>query len=99
MNRQIQLSGLMGFFLILHVPLSLAQDEASNEATEPKSAKAPAGQEVEVNEDNYRQFMELKDARGQRNMLPEEDFKAGSCAQKLDKLPEASQKHLRNQLR
>jgi len=87
MNRQFYLLGVLSSLLIFFVPLGFAQEEE------------PAGQEVEINEDNYRQFMELKDPRGQRNMLPENAFKPGSGAQKLDKLPEESQKHLRNQLR
>jgi len=58
-----------------------------------------AGQEVEINEDNYRQFMELKDPRQQKSMLPENSYQSQAGMQKLDKLPEDSQKHLRNQLR
>jgi len=34
-----------------------------------------------------------------RNIIPENIFKPESGSQKLDKLPEESQKHLRNQLR
>lgn len=99
MNRHIQLSRLLGLLLILYFPLGFAQSEETVQEVEPQDASAPAGQEVEINEDNYRQFMELRDARGQRNMLPENAFKPGSGAEKLDKLPEESQKHLRNQLR
>jgi hypothetical protein len=99
MNRQFQLVGVLNFLLICYAPLGFAQDEEPNKETEPENTNVPAGQEVEINEDNYRQFMELKDSRGQRNMLPENAFKPGSGAQKLDKLPEESQKHLRNQLR
>ena len=54
---------------------------------------------MEINEDNYRQFMELKDSRLQRNMLPENSYQSQAGAQKIDKLPEESQKHLRNELR
>ncbi len=43
--------------------------------------------------------MELKDARQQRNMLPENSYQSQAGAQKIDKLPEESQKHLRNELR
>ncbi len=68
------------------------------EAT-PAAAGNPASQEVEINEDNYRQFMELKDANLQREVIPENVFKPGSGLQKLEKLPEESQKHLRNELR
>ena len=98
-TKQFQLSGLLCFLLILYFPLGFTQDKESSKETEPKDVDVPSGQEVEINEDNYRQFMELRDARDQRNMLPENAFKPGSGAQKLDKLPEESQKHLRNQLR
>ena len=43
--------------------------------------------------------MELKDPNLQREIIPENVFKPGSGLQKLEKLPEESQKHLRNQLR
>jgi hypothetical protein len=76
-------------------PLPVPVDEVSTPAEED----SPAGQEVEINEDNYRQFMELKDAMRQRDVIPENIFKPGSGLQKLEKLPEESQKHLRNQLR
>jgi len=103
MNRQLRLTCFICFALILNAPLGFAQDEEPEVVPEivpeAEDTNVSAGQEVEVNEDVYRQFMELKDARGQRNMLPENAFKPGSGAQKLDKLPEESQKHLRNQLR
>ncbi|MBT8070156.1 MAG: hypothetical protein KJO80_06960 [Gammaproteobacteria bacterium] len=78
-----------------------AQDNEAPDANEnaPESTAAPTGQAVEINEDNYRQFMELRDARQRRNVLPENAFKPQSGLQKMDDLPEASQKHLRNQLR
>ncbi len=75
---------------------SLQQDTAEPATEEPEIR---AGQEVEINEDNYRQFMELKDPNLQREIIPENAFKPGSGLQKLDNLPEESQKHLRNQLR
>ncbi len=85
------------------LPPAFAQDSEptlpSTEETAVVEPEAPASQEVEINEDNYRQFMELKDAMRQRDIIPENVFKPGSGLQKLDKLPEASQKHLRNQLR
>ena len=67
--------------------------------TAEEEPDVPASQEVEHNEDIYRQFMELKDANRQRDIIPENVFKPGSGLQKLEKLPEESQKHLRNQLR
>lgn len=78
-------------------PASSAETQAESDLSEDKAA--PANQEVEVNEDNYRQFMELKDAREWRGVFPETAFKPQTGNQKLDKLPEESQKHLRNQLR
>lgn len=101
-------------FLYAYAPSAisqdLTQDETQNEApassaeTQAESdlsedTVAPASQEVDVNEDNYRQFMELKDARRWRGVFPETAFKPQTSNQKLDKLPEESQRHLRNQLR
>ena len=63
MNRQLQLTGLFCFLLILYFPLGFAQDGESD---------VPSGQEVEINEDNYRQFMELRDARDPK-------YAAGEC--------------------
>ena len=66
----------------------LAQDETPPPASDESDASlAPPGQEVEVNEDNYRQFMELQDDLRQRQVLPEESFQSRSGDQKLDKLP------------
>lgn len=88
--------------LLLMLVSSLEAQEAESDNTAQKDPGTPAsssGQEVEVNEDVYRRFMELRDARQQRIILPEEVFKASSGLQKLEELPEESQKHLRNQLR
>ncbi len=57
------------------------------------------GQEVEISEDNYRRFMELKDDRIKRSTLPLAAYEAPTGPQKIEALPQASQKHLRNQLR
>jgi len=90
---------------LLLAPLATAQTAAQTEtpSVEPGNDK-PAGkktntgsQEVEYDDDNYRRFMELKDQPTQNSSLPTTAFRPGT--QKLDKLPEASQKHLRNQLR
>ncbi len=108
MNKQFQLISLLTILVFWNVPSGFAQDdeatttqtsEADVEETAPDSEEVPAGQEVEINEDNYRQFMELKDARQQRDMLPENSYQSQAGAQKIDKLPEESQKHLRNELR
>src|SRR5210317_259422 len=91
--------------VLLSPPLTAQENETApsplpvDEEAAPAEPDGPAGQEVEINEDNYRQFMELKDAMRQRDIIPENIFKPGSGLQKLDKLPEESQKHLRNQLR
>lgn len=108
MNKCFQLIRLLTIPVFLYTPFGLAQDkepvstppmEAEVEETAPENTAKNVGQEVEINEDNYRQFMELRDARGQRNIIPENAFKPRSGSQKLDKLPEESRKHLRNQLR
>lgn len=106
MKKYFRLIGLLTIPLLLSTSVVFAeekepappQETGAEKATEA-GADVPASQEVEITEDNYRQFMELKDARGQRNILPEDTFKPDSGLQKLDKLPEESQKHLRNQLR
>jgi len=106
MKRQIQITALLSFLVLVFSPPVFSQDEDSSVSTETESEQTPAentevptAQEVEINEDNYRQFMELRDARQQRNVMPEDAFKPGSGLQSLDDLPEDSQKHLRNQLR
>lgn len=108
MNKRLQIFNLLTIMVILYTATGFAQDtkvassedpETNSEETAQESEAVPAGQEVEINEDNYRQFMELKDARLRRNMLPENSYKSQAGAQKIDKLPEESQKHLRNELR
>lgn len=81
---------------LLLVPLVFAQDEAP--ATEQEEEETNTGsQETEYNDDNYRRFMELKDQPSQTSTLPTNAYQSGT--EKLDELPEKSQKHLRNQLR
>ena len=106
MKRHSLISSLWLTLAILAASPVLAQDEDTTlpsaedaEASTTTEAEAPSSQEVEINQDNYRQFMELKDAMRQRDIIPENIFKPASGSQKLDKLPEESQKHLRNQLR
>jgi len=86
---------------LLLAPSIFAQDEApapEQEAEETEKSETNAGsQETEYNDDNYRRFMELKDQPTQTSSLPTNSYQSGT--QKLDELPEASQKHLRNQLR
>jgi len=97
---------LAGIALLLFATLLFAQDgETAPRVTDKtenagaQEARSSSSQEVEINEDTYRQFMELKDANRQGDIIPETAFKPGSGLQKLDKLPEESQKHLRNELR
>ncbi len=101
MKSDYHIVGLLALLMFLYAPSGATQDAETDdtEAGAEESVDAPAGQEVEVNEDNYRQFMELKDARQQRMVFPETAYKSQAGMQKLDKLPEESQKHLRNQLR
>ncbi len=103
MIKHFQLLGLFTVWAFLYATTGFAQEDESAlpPATEIDETKpeAPAGQEVEINEDNYRQFMELKDPLQQRTILPENSYQSQAGLQKLDKLPEESQKHLRNQLR
>jgi len=106
MNKLAFFVALLCLLVLRSVPSVFAQDaetalppadEAETSATAEPAARA--GQEVEINEDTYRQFMELKDAKRQGDMMPEDAFKPGTGLQKLEKLPEESQKHLRNELR
>lgn len=88
--------------LLLAGAAAFAQDQETGTTVEPETAAeeaAPLSQDVEANEDNYRQFMELKDPLRQRPVIPENAFKPGTGLKKLEDLPEESQKHLRNQLR
>ena len=102
MIKHFRLISLLSLAVVLYTPAGFTQDDepASVPAAETDAEEtAPAGQEVEINEDNYRQFMELKGARRQGDMLPETAYKSQAGMQKIEKLPEESQKHLRNQLR
>ncbi|MGA9573427.1 MAG: hypothetical protein WBS20_05710, partial [Lysobacterales bacterium] len=106
MKKPIALTAILNILVLQFAPSVFAQeaqpapspaDAAEKAAVE--EAEAPSSQEVEINEDNYRQFMELKDAKQQRGIIPETAFKPESGLHKLEKLPEESQKHLRNELR
>ena len=106
MKTHTQLSLLLTLLVMLYSPFALCQEEASaaeadtdSENSASQETATSPDQEVEVNEDNYRQFMELKDTRQQRVVFPETAYKPQTGNQKLSKLPEESQKHLRNELR
>ena len=88
--------------VFLFIPEIVAQDEepplpSPTGEAEGEKQENPGSQEVEYSEDNYRRFMELKDQNLQKSTLPTNKYQSGT--QKLDELPESSQKHLRNQLR
>ncbi len=55
--------------------------------------------ETDVSEDNYRRFMELRDLRVERPAFPSATLNQPAAPQKLTALPEAAQRHLRDQLR
>ncbi len=65
----------------------------------PEEPSESSSREVDVSEDTYRHFMELKDVQRERDFIPETVFQPKGNLQKIDELPEDSQKHLRNQLR
>jgi hypothetical protein len=76
--------------------------------SEADTAEAPsagetegASHETEFNDDNYRRFMELRQGRNERDALPDAAFETepSPSLEKIQSLPEASQKHLRNELR
>ena len=56
-------------------------------------------EEAELSEDNYRRYMELKGHEIDRSILPTAAYIKPKTLEKLQNLPESSQKHLRNQLR
>ena len=104
MKTYYQFVTALTILALLYLPPAFAQDEdvatgSGPELSDGTEEAASTDQEVEINEDNYRQFMELKDAIPHRNAMPETAYKSQAQMQKLDKLPEESQKHLRNQLR
>lgn len=87
----------LSLLLLLALPaaLSAAQDDAP--ATEESGPAA--GREVELSEDNYRRFMELRDARVERSAFPVDAQPPGARLEKMDSLPPDSQRHLRDRLR
>lgn len=81
---------------LLLAPLVFAQAETPTEEQDTEETRT-GSLETEYSDDNYRRFMELKDQPGPTSTLPTNAYQSGT--EKLDELPEASQKHLRNQLR
>jgi hypothetical protein len=89
---------LIAALLLAPAVYSQQEPEPAEEEVGQSEPAADSGQ-VEANEDIYRQFMELKDGLQQRAPSPQDSWQSRSRLQKLDELPEDSQKHLRNQLR
>lgn len=93
------------FEWLLAVALSCALNGYAQQGEKPaqeETAEVPetaSSGQVEANEDIYRQFMELQDGLQRRDTAPQESWQAGARLEKLEELPEDSQKHLRNQLR
>jgi hypothetical protein len=76
------------------------ETEVVEETVEVEEQESPASNVVDVNEDNFRRSMELRDQSLQRSPdLTTGTYSRGTGLQALDALPEASQKHLREQLR
>jgi len=104
MMRKIEILLGLSLTLILCPPPVLGQDAEQPAGGENAAAAAgksapPDSQAVDASEDNYRRFMELKDDRIKRGSLPLAAYEAPTDSERLGTLPEASQKHLRNQLR
>ncbi|MFT5769717.1 MAG: hypothetical protein ACI9H8_001698 [Lysobacterales bacterium] len=96
---KIDLHKIKAVFLIITsivIAPGFAQETDSDKEEKPQSGTASS--ETEVSEDNYRRFMELKDQPGERS-LPTAAFVKPPSLEKMQALPESSQKHLRNELR
>jgi hypothetical protein len=85
---------LLLIFTLLFPAVSMAQDESGESGDD-----VSASQETDVSEDNYRRFMELRDASRRQQDQPYAALAPPRGLEKLDQLPESSQKHLRNELR
>ena len=83
--------------LLLDSPVFAQTEVSPAESGDAGAAAAktnPGSQEVEYNDDNYRRFMELRNEHTQLSSLAGNADQPGT--QKLEKLPEAGQKHLTN---
>lgn len=83
-------------------PEKLLDEPIAEPAEEPaeESEEADDSREVDFNEENFRRSMELRDQQLQRSPdLTTGTYSQGTVHQLLEDLPEASQKHLREQLR
>lgn len=78
----------------------LVEAEADEPGEENDIDESAASREVDFSEENFRRSMELRDQALQRSPdLTTGSYSTGTGLQLLDDLPEASQKHLREQLR
>lgn len=84
--------------LLLLVCSLMAGPARAQDAPQDDQGEPSASQETDINEENYRRFMELRDQSRQRASAPYAVLAPPSKLEKMDKLPEESQKHLRNQL-
>ena len=84
--------------LLLLVCSLVAGPARAQDAPQEDQGEPSASQETDINEENYRRFMELRDQSRQRASAPYAVLAPPSKLEKMDKLPEESQKHLRNQL-
>ena len=81
---------------LLDEPMEAVVEEAP--AEEP--VEAPPSTEVDVNEENFRRSMELRDQNLQRSPdLTTGSYSSSTAQRALENLPEESQKHLREQMR
>ena len=71
----------------------------SQAGPDSESPTDTGSEEAELSEDNYRRYMELKGHEIDRSSLPTAAYIKPKTLEKLQNLPETSQKHLRNQLR
>lgn len=84
--------------VLLAVACALPAAVLAQEEPKPADQKGSDSQETAISEDNYRRYMELRDERIQRDAFPVDAYKPQG-QEKLQSLPESSQRWLRDQLR
>jgi hypothetical protein len=92
------LQGALAALLLTGVCATVAAQDRESESTDDGTVES-SSREVDINEDNYRRFMELKDPRLERPAFPTAKVQPNAGLEKMSQLPEDSQKHLRNELR
>ena len=93
---------LVAVFTLPQTGLALGSGQETAEPVTPENEDREIvnnSTETDINEDNYRRFMELKNQPGERNSLPASAYVKPLVLEKMQSLPEDSQKHLRNMLR